>query len=360
MSRRTRPALALAALLALAAGACGGDDAEVASEGDGDTASAADEMDEMQEAFSNTPLSQLLGMGGDPEEMEQQFSEQQRQIEAAVAACMAEQGFEYVPVDPTAYTSFEGSWPGSDLSPREYAEQYGYGISTTLFEDMGGPPVSEEMPEDPNMAIVEAMSEGEREAYYTALYGETPEYDPTAEDQEIEFEGPSGCYGEAYDTVPPDPYTAVYEELGDELTDLYERQAADPRIIALDEAWLSCMSDAGYPFEMRQDPYDEISNRMTPIYDALYASAPTEPTTDAGGDDTIMEMPTGMPGMDDLTAAQREQLESIQEYEKAVAVADYDCGQDDWRVYLEVRTELEQEFVDTYGDQITALTEGGN
>ena len=73
-----------------------------------------------------------------------------------------------------------------------------------------------------------------------------------------------------------------------------------------------------------------------------------------------MESPTGMPGMDDLTPAQREELEAIQEYEKAVAVADYECGKDDWRVALEVQTELEQEFVDTYGDQITALTEGGN
>jgi hypothetical protein len=61
----------------------------------------------------------------------------------------------------------------------------------------------------------------------------------------------------------------------------------------------------------------------------------------------------------ELTPEQRRILEEVQAYELEVAVADYECSKDDMAVYLEVQRELEQAFVDTYGEQITALVEGG-
>jgi hypothetical protein len=354
MRIRPRTALAIATLLTLGAAACGGDDADEVASAGGDEELT---QEEMMEAYADMPLQQLLGMSGDPEEQQEQWAEQERVVQAAIAECMAAEGFEYIPVDTSGFTSFSSDWPGSDLTPREYAEQYGYGISTTYEENMSSAPVPEDMPEDPNMEIVEAMSPGEQEAYYAALYGESQEFDPTAEEQEVEYEGPQGCYGEAYEATSQGGVNAVYTEFEDEINDLYERLEADPRIVALEAAWVECMADAGYSFTERFEPYDEISSRMEPLYNAGMGGMVFE-GDEAMGSSEVTEETVVQPGAPELTPEQRRILEEVQAYEIEVAVADYECAKGDMEVYLEVQRELEQAFVDSYGDQISALVEG--
>lgn len=357
MRRRTRSALAITCLLALGAAACGGDDGD-----DGVASGGGDEeltQEEMMAAYADMPLQQLLGMSGDPEEQQEQWAEQERAVQAAIAECMAAEGFEYIPVDMSSSTGFSSDWPGSDLTPREYAEQYGYGISTTYEENLNSVPVPEDMPEDPNMEIIEAMSPGEQEAYYTALYGASPDVDPTAEEQEVEYEGPQGCYGEAYEESGQDGINAVYTEFEDEINDLYERLEADPRIVELEAAWVECMADAGYRFTERFEPYDEISTRMEPLYNAGMGGPVFEGDEAVASEGAVTESTDSGPAVPELTPEQRQLLEEVQAYEIEVAIADYECSKDDMEVYLEVQRELEQTFVDTYGDQITALVEGG-
>jgi hypothetical protein len=356
MRPRTRSALAVTILLALGAAACGGDDGDEAASGAGDEELT---QEEMMEAYADMPLQQLLGMSGDPEEQQEQWAEQERVVQAAIAECMAAEGFEYIPVDTSSSTSFSSDWPGSDLTPREYAEQYGYGISTTYEENMSSAPMPEDMPEDPNMEIIEAMSPGEQEAYYTALYGASPDFDPTAEEQEVEYEGPQGCYGEAYEATNQGGVNAVYSELEDEINDLYERLEADPRIVELEAAWVECMADAGYGFTERFEPYDEINTRMEPLYNAGMGGMTFEDDEAVVSEGAVTESTVFESGVPELTPEQRRILEEVQAYELEVAVADYECSKDDMAVYLEVQRELEQAFVDTYGEQITALVEGG-
>src|SRR5665648_644137 len=88
-------------------------------------------------------------------------------MEDLVATCMAEQGFDYTPVDYAAMgLDLTGETLGLEWGSKEFAEQYGYGITTNpvLGEDA-------EQPEDPNAEYVAGMTPTEQEAYYTALYG---------------------------------------------------------------------------------------------------------------------------------------------------------------------------------------------
>src|SRR5665647_1165746 len=88
-------------------------------------------------------------------------------MEDLVATCMAEQGFDYTPVDYAAMgLDLTGETLGLEWGSKEFAEQYGYGITTNpaLGADA-------EQPEDPNAEYVAGMTPTEQEAYYTALYG---------------------------------------------------------------------------------------------------------------------------------------------------------------------------------------------
>src|SRR5665648_817550 len=88
-------------------------------------------------------------------------------MEDLVATCMAEQGFDYTPVDYAAMgLDLTGETLGLEWGSKEFAQQYGYGITNNpvLGEDA-------ETPEDPNAEYVAGMTPTEQEAYYTALYG---------------------------------------------------------------------------------------------------------------------------------------------------------------------------------------------
>ncbi len=358
----------LALVLVLAA--CGGASSEEASPteveepGATEDASVPDETSDTPEttdsadarapdvsAMSSDEVSELLFGSFDIEDQaanEARFAEEERVRQEAVAQCMTAQGFEYSPVD---YSQFDGFGPGSDLDPssREYAETYGLGFST-FFEEQGfGGPGGVFV--DPNQEYVEALSDSARDAYYAALYGEQPEFDPSFSDDDFEAQleenpelfQPQGCEGEAFsESSSFGNLDRVYRELGDQLEEVFSRAESDPRIVAARADWAVCMADAGYTFSTTDEMYQDLDDRMQGVY-----SSQTFPGEDLSEDE-----------FNALTDEERDELFSqessydeallaeVNEYEIALALANFDCGGADYQAFSDVYAEYQQTFIE--------------
>ncbi len=341
-------------------------DQSLAGDGSDETSDDADEGSDSEAsgwATYESPISAALGVPTDPTEQQDFYNVQQVEREQFIAQCMAEQGFEYIPVDYSQYNDFSGAV----FDEQEYVEEYGFGISTTFLEGFEGQVSADEFV-DPNQDYVEALSDPEREAYYLALYGDQSIYeelDPNGEGIEITPEimaQQGGCQNESNAAVN-DPYQAFYTEFNTQLEDMYERIQADPRVAGVAAEWSACMEDEGYTFASPEEMYNEISERMNPFYELAYPSdfsdeAPAEAVTsqDEGiTESTAVYVPPGPP---ELTDAQQAELEDLQEYEFAVAAANYECQQGSVAIQIEVQAEYEQAFVEENQAAIDALLAG--
>lgn len=261
---------------------------------------------------------------------EDQFQAEQMEIEEAMARCMADQGFEYQPVDQSAM-SFTSST--EDQDPEQYAAEYGYGYSNYQEPSAEEQAAMDEWV-DPNQEYVEAMSESEQTAYYEALYGEQTfmEYD---EEAEMPAYDPStaGCQGAAELEVRGDQ-NALYESeemlaFNEAIEKLYADIAADPRIREADTAWAGCMADAGF----------------------------TGYATPQEASDAMMEQSNALWEGDDPEGPSEAKLAEVQELERDTAVADLACKNevDYEKTHIEVQHELEAAFVDEHRDQMEAV-----
>jgi len=180
--------------------------------------------------------------------------------EEMIAACMAEQGFEYIPWFEAApqfrIAERDDDRPATDS--REFAERYGFGLTTNPPDgfDAGvlvvwaGPSVDD----DPNMVLRAAMSPTEDAAWAEALWGS----DDTIFGDEI------GCFGSAYLAINPqlDP---EFQALGAEIGTFRNSVLAGrfPELAALNAEWGQCMAEAGWqgywdPLRVRELAYDEL------------------------------------------------------------------------------------------------------
>jgi hypothetical protein len=337
-ARRLLGALCAATLLT---GCTGG-----GSGGDG-TSDATQELGPLEEYFAR-----VYGWADDDASLEDQNAEyerQQREVERLVADCMREEGFDYVPREHAGVVV--GS-DGTDLdwgSP-EFAEQFGYGISTDPWgwEDRDDTVA----PDDPNQEYVDAMSEAERAAYEEALWGPPQEWDEDADPEAYEYDWTrSGCYGAAQHEVWDADADEEFAGLLDEVSRVWEQTAEDPRVRALDAAWSSCMADAGYdefdgPNEAAPRLHDEwwaLQGWDDPSYQALVDGWDWDADPDGPAE----------PEVDDAAAR------AFTEREIAVAVADAGCkaevGYDDG--VREVSHEIQQDFVDQHRAELDAWAE---
>jgi len=269
-------------------------------------------------------------------------------VEEMVAECMSEQGFDYTPMDPTTQggMSFSSDDLDVDWGSREFAEQYGYGITTDPWAEVQDTQPEPEEWIDPNQDYIESMSESEQQAYFEALHGnqEAPE-DPEGE-YEYDWEQ-SGCYGKAqhevYEIGMDDP---AITSLEDEMNSLWERTQQDPRVTKATTSWINCMGDAGYTgLAAVEDAQNQISEKSNAIYENAY---PSEMGEEMSEEDFAA-----------IEARIQDELAGIKEEEIATAVADFDCrdeiGFDD--TMQEVSFELEQEFVDAHREELEAWVE---
>lgn len=249
-------------------------------------------------------------------------------MEELIAACMSEQGFEYVPstsgyqfVDTAAFDPPPGT--------REFAEQYGYGFAT-LPE---GTYVSSEPGTNPNDAIMGAMSQEELAAYTRALLGDDAA--DGASDGEVEL---GGCTRSARNEVWGDRDTdPVRADLEDEIARIdAEAAPMDPAVAAAASQWSECMSDAGYPgYAAPPDAEQEAWGAWTAFNDSIAA----DPTLGEVADDGLIV------GQADLAAQ-----------EVALAAADWKCraAADYDAVWSDARDRLQQDYVDAHRAELDA------
>lgn len=307
---RTLAALSASALvLALAACSPGGGDA------------AEDEY--------SSPLNDYLSAvwGGDlSEEDAMARAEEELRIREEIAAeCMAEQGFDYVPVVDMGYTSSSGQeWEPDD---REWVAQYGYGaVRSPGSDDVPDP---DEQFVDPNQEYVESLSESEMTAYYEALYGPQPTEEELNDDGSYEYNWETaGCQGFAdNETRASNPMESEeHKPLMDAINEFYTAMETDPALAEVDGEWVTCMEEAGYSgFSAQFDAQNSVYDELNAYYEGI---------TDYVEDDPA--------------------LDEIAEREIDLALADLDCREaTDYRERRQaVSVELEEQFIT---DNKTAL-----
>ena len=221
-------------------------------------------------------------------------------LEALIAVCMSDAGFEYVAVDYN--TARQGmladkSLPG--LSEKQFFDQYGYGIST-LYTGLDPQVADMTTPARiglgaDNLRIFDSLSPADQVAYNHTLFGEHPDATFAVTLEAEDFSRTGGCTRAAIEQVfEPEQLTVTYFNPLDALI------AQDPRMIAGLEAWSACMRDAGFDYNTPEDTEPDMKTRL----DAITQGVKVE----------------------EMSAADQAALVQLQGEERSVAVADYNCG----------------------------------
>lgn len=297
---------------------------------------------------------------------ESQWRDEEARRQELIRQCMAEQGFEYIPIQQPE-SSFSVSW-----DEEEYVKTQGFGISTWFGNEEEFDEAWDEW-EDPNWALTEAMSESERDAYYAALHGSPEDWeeadaitvvDPETGEEWMEYEGSFygfGCEGEASEQVWGDMDTGneLWEELGPQMEAMWERVQADPKIVELNEEWSQCMAEAGYSIPSRDDLWnwegDGVLADIQQRFDELVGDIWADPFE--GWSESEIEAFFEERTNEEIEAFWREQeeasresvdqeaLAALQQEEIDLAVANYECGKDLNEAYEEVSREYERDFI---------------
>ncbi len=345
-------------------------DVEVAGDAEGQAEPSDDATDDEtvdeQDRWMQTPLAQYMGWGQSSEEDEAFYQEQDRQRQEIVSACMAEQGFVWVPVDYSQYEEFDqGMDPFEGLTEEERIDMYGFGWSTMFgFEEE----MADQEPEfvDPNWELEKSMGDAEREAWQRALSGDPvewdendPRFDPTSEEFDPELMMPSGCWGEAERELGTLDNQEAQMVLASERESLYQRIENDPRMITVQNEWSTCMAESGYVFGTQDDMWRALEERMRPIgesQDPLAGMSRGE--VEALFDSMTLEEEEEFFSQNRALSPEMEaELAEVQEFELGVARADFDCRKDlnidD--VWFEVQVEYEEEFIEEHSDLLEQI-----
>ncbi|WP_169164216.1 hypothetical protein [Cellulomonas taurus] len=282
----TRPLLPVAAAMAAALllTACGAED------------DIAADPTPTPTTYTASPLGDavpLLSLG------EAAQAEIDREAARLIAVCLKEQGFDY----ELPYVADEPV-VDAETDPRDWAAQYGYGLSTLTVVE-------------PSEATSH-RSAAEQTAYDQALYGTGSEEGSYDWEQE-------GCLGSAYHQATQGADEVMRDERFTALFAAVESAQAEvdgsDAVLALQAEWADCMADAQFP---------ELASPA-----AARASIQTQLT------DTV-----------DLTALRTQEV--------ALAVADLDC-----RASTSYDHRYDQELwaaqavvADDFADEIAALTAG--
>ncbi len=263
------------------------------------------------------------------------YAQQAKEVEELVAECMSDQGFEYIPVDQTQYSSFDYDY--AERETEEWVAANGYGVNLSEEQKEEQDSQFEDFV-DPNSDYVQSLSESESTAYYEVLYGPQPSEDELNEDGSYEYSWEDGgCYGVSQHEVSGDQAydQDEFKPIFDAMSALYEDQSKDPRMKELNAKWASCMADAGY------DDFKEQFDAAQSIYDQQNEF--WENNTD------------GSSPSDEQTAEWRE-------VEIDTALADLHCKEETnyTQESLKVQFELEKQFIKDHQaelDELVAFSE---
>jgi hypothetical protein len=222
---------------------------------------------------------------------EEQFAEKVERTQSHMAKCMADAGFEYVPVNVKTIELAQKYVRYDPQSTRhDYHAKWGYG-ETTRFDEPSrtvglGPQ---------NLRLYQGLPAGEQEAYDRTLFGPDRHADFVFTLDEEDFSTTGGCTRQAVAAVfRPDQVDGTFLNPKDVLID------GDPRVVAAREKWSRCMKAAGYNYREDQD---EIIAEYGERLDKLLGDA--DPAT--------------------LTGERAAALRALQAAEVTVSLADLDC-----------------------------------
>jgi len=287
-SRRTatRSAVALALLgAALLVAACGGGDS-----GGGGAAAATPAATSGSSSQSGASVEDQLGFD------EAGILARQSRVEAAIAQCMKNEGFDYVPIDPFAQrAALVGS---SRLSDQDFLKQFGYGISTLWGR--GNPQT------DPNERLRATLGPADRRAYDRALWGDNKGATFGEAVDNGQFDRLGGCTLKATQAVFGG--AQVLTQLQGKLDDLDDRINEDRRMTKAIAKWSDCMAQAGYRYE---DP-DEIDADLFRRTERIVGPVPGQ-------------FATGPAAGEKPRPFDHEALAKLQREEVAIAVRDNAC-----------------------------------
>ncbi len=251
-------------------------------------------------------------------------------VEEYLAACMAEQGFEYRPTAaPPRYTLPD------PLTP-EYAAEFGYGDSTEAYGpdvppmrfslDLGDPAA------EFNQSYAYGLAPEGFEQYMEAMHGRDPL--PGEDFRDIPADE-AGCRSGAYADVWPESQLPVqFRPLEEALREELWWVDEDPRVVATHPAWADCMADAGYP-------------GLIDVMDARGL-----PNDRANASSLTLAVPYA-----ELKARYPDELAEVQQYEIAVATADAACREEAgwYDVRAEVLAEAEESVLERYRPELDAM-----
>lgn len=251
-------------------------------------------------------------------------------FEEVVAACMLQQGFEYVPF-VAGHTVVDAAAIDPPPGSRGFAEQFGYGFAA-VPEGMR----VESSSENPNDAITAAMTPEALDAYVRALWGDDAADGESGGGTEL-----GGCFRVARNEVFGDRETDhVRAGLEDEIARIDAEVApTDPQVMAAAAEWSACMADAGHPGYASPAAAEQAAWDAWLAFNEGIAADPTLGVTDDAG---------GIAGEGDLATR-----------ESSLATADWDCRADtDYdALWSAARDRLQQEYVDAHRAELDAWVE---
>ena len=190
---------------------------------------------------------------------EEEFIAHVEKVEATIAKCMADAGFEYVPVDVQTVERAQ-MYVRSDpeVSRHDYHQRWGYG-ETTRFDD----PVRTVGLGPQNLRIFEALPPSDQEAYNFHLFGEDPHMSFAWTLDEEDFSETGGCTRKGIASA----FTR-YQMSGTYVNPKDVLVEEDPRIVKAVEAWMQCMHEAGYDgYEDQDEIMEELGERLDALLD---------------------------------------------------------------------------------------------
>lgn len=216
-------------------------------------------------------------------------------VEALIAKCMREQGFEYVPADYITVRkgmAADKSMPG--VSEEEFIGKYGFGVSTLYT---GNPPQlaagyspGKEGLGERNVQIYKNLSPADQAAYNRALFGENTDATFAVGLETENFSRCSGCTRQAIEQVfEPEKLKASYYNPKDALIN------KDPRMKAALRQYAAEMRRDGFDYNHPDEVETDIRERLAALT----------------SDGTIL--------VEQMSPEQRAALEKLQDYERRVA-----------------------------------------
>jgi hypothetical protein len=238
-------------------------------------------------------------------------------VEALIAECMRQEGFEYVAADYTTVRRgmmADKSLPG--LTEEEFIEAHGFGIST-LYTGVAPQLAEGYCPGkvglgDRNVQIFKNLSPTDQVAYNRALLGENTDATFAVGIELENFARCGGCTLKAIQQVfTPEQLKATYYNPLDALIN------NDPRMKAALREWAAKMRDAGFDYNHPDDVEPDIAQR-------LYAIT-------GGGTIPVAK----------LSPEQLAALNKLQELERRVAVISFELQEE---IFEPVEEKIEKEL----------------